>query len=77
MRVGVGDVSPHVDIRASENVQRWSRAARPRADSAFYDRPPHTEVYTLAFNRAQRAALKPTDSATMLDRISDDIQNLE
>jgi hypothetical protein len=38
--------------------------------SEFYDRPPHTEVYTLAFDRAQRAALSPDLSLERLDHLS-------
>jgi uncharacterized protein DUF5753/helix-turn-helix protein len=37
-------------------------------DSDFLDRPPHTEVYTLAFDRAHRAALSLSESFEMLDR---------
>ncbi|SHF53469.1 Helix-turn-helix domain-containing protein [Streptoalloteichus hindustanus] len=36
-------------------------------ESDFYDRPPHTEVYTLAFDRAQRAALSPAESLAVID----------
>jgi hypothetical protein len=47
------------------------------ADADFHDRPPHTEVYILAFDRAQRAALSPDDSVTLLDRIAADLNNME
>ncbi|WP_433273129.1 helix-turn-helix domain-containing protein [Actinosynnema sp. CS-041913] len=38
-------------------------------DSDIHDRPPHTDVYTLAFDRAQRAALSPTESLARLDHL--------
>ncbi|WP_190820561.1 helix-turn-helix domain-containing protein [Saccharopolyspora pogona] len=37
-------------------------------DSDFLDRPPHTEVYILAFDRAHRAALPRAESLEMLDQ---------
>ncbi len=36
-------------------------------DADIHDRPPHTDVYTLAFDRAQRAALSPAESLAWLD----------
>ncbi|GLZ36105.1 transcriptional regulator [Lentzea sp. NBRC 105346] len=46
-------------------------------DSDFYDRPPHTEVYTLAFDRAQRAALPAPESLAVLDQLVGELKQLE
>lgn len=46
-------------------------------DSDFYDRPPHTEVYTLAFDRAQRAALPRTDSVGLLNLFIQELKQME
>lgn len=45
--------------------------------SEFHDRPPHTEVYTIAFDRAQRAALSPAESLDMLDHLAQEIDDVE
>ncbi|MBB5954154.1 hypothetical protein FHS29_000724 [Saccharothrix tamanrassetensis] len=46
-------------------------------DSEIYDRPPHTEVYTLAFDRAQRAALSQAKSLAWLDHLIDGFDRVE
>ncbi|MEV0677584.1 helix-turn-helix transcriptional regulator [Actinosynnema sp. NPDC050436] len=39
------------------------------SDAEIHDRPPHTDVYRLAFDRARRAALSPADSLERLGRL--------
>jgi len=46
-------------------------------DSEFYDRPPHTEVYTLAFDRAQRAALSQTNTTELLNVFIQELKQME
>ncbi|PKW13014.1 helix-turn-helix domain-containing protein [Saccharopolyspora spinosa] len=46
-------------------------------DSDFFDGPPHTEFYTLAFDRAQRASLSSAESLGMLDRVKFEPDPLE
>lgn len=46
-------------------------------DSDFYDRPPHTEVYTLAFDRAQRAALPQMETTNLLNHITQELKQME
>jgi hypothetical protein len=46
-------------------------------DSDFYDRPPHTEVYTLAFDRAHRSALSQTDTSDLLNVFIQELKQME
>lgn len=46
-------------------------------DSDFYDHPPHTEVYTLAFDRAQRAALPLVETLCFLNHFMQELKQME
>lgn len=46
-------------------------------DSDFFDGPPHTELYTLAFDRAYRAALSEAESLELLERARSESDSME
>ncbi len=46
-------------------------------DAEIYDRSPHTDLYTLAFERVERAALSPAKSRARLDQMIADLDRME
>ncbi|MCP2260011.1 Helix-turn-helix domain-containing protein [Streptoalloteichus tenebrarius] len=47
--------------------------AESLTDGQWYDRAPHTESYTIAFDRVFRAALPEDDTLTLLDQVINDL----